>query len=105
MHESTMHLTVEITTPVHRTICTDACGIGKVTPPGMVFGGDWWIEKCRVVQYLKTGSFQPFFEMRRHAHAPARRVRMSSPAATGLLSCYLRVSFRFIQTWVFLTRF
>jgi hypothetical protein len=28
---------------------------------------------------------------------------MSSPAATGLLSCYLRVSFRFIcvQTWVF----
>jgi hypothetical protein len=47
MHESTMHLTVEITTPVHRTICTDACGIGKVTLPGMVFGADWWIEKMQ----------------------------------------------------------
>jgi hypothetical protein len=80
-------------------------GLAKVTLPGMVFGAIGELKKCRVVQYLKTGSFQPFFEMRRHAHAPARRVRMSSPAATGLLSCYLRVSFRLIQTRVFLTRF
>ena len=104
MHESTMHLTVEITTPVHRTICTDACGIGKVTPPGMVFGADWWIEKMQSSTVPQvSGSFRPFFEMRRHAHAPSRRVRMSSPAATGLLSCYLRrVAFLFrLRSWIF----